>query len=868
MNFRFAGLICIAASTATAGLTPYGLECEARVNPAGIDSLRPRLSWKLAADQRGLSQTAYQIVVATTPEALNSPDMWDSGRVASPESLWIEYRGSAARPFQQYWWRVRVWDQSLKPSRWSEPASWTTAMLSPGDMKGAWIAHPDHSLRSGPLPLFRREFMIDKPVRRALAMVAGVGFHELHVNGARIGDHVLAPAWTNYRATVMYETFDITERIKPGPNAVGVMLGNGFYNVAGGRYTKYTGSFGHPRLWMMLHIELSDGTSTDVVTDSSWRTREGPVMFSCIYGGEDYDARNELRGWDQPGYDASSWQRVTSVEAPGGAMKAQSSPPIRVQQTFPTVRITEPKPGITVYDLGQNFSGWPRVTVTGPAGSAVKMTPGELLDSAGLVSQRSSGGPVWFSYTLSGSGPETWSPRFSYYGFRYVQVEGDAKVEKLEGQFVHLDAPRAGSFSCSNERFNRIHGLIDAAIRSNLQHVITDCPHREKLGWLEQTYLMGASLMYNWDLRTLLAKESLDMRESQLVSGLVPDIAPEYVTFRGGFRDSPEWGSAAVFVPWQAWTWYGDRTVLKDSYPMMKGYVNYLASRTEDGLLKYGLGDWYDIGPKGPGYSQLTPQGVTATATYYEDLRVLEQAARVLGFETDAQQYARRAVETRIRFNREYYDARRKTYATGSQTSLALPLAFKLAPPEARASLVEKLVGDIRERGNHTSAGDIGYRYVLRALLEAQRSDVVFDMANNPVAPSYAAQLSAGATSLTEAWDANPHSSQNHLMLGHIEEWFYAGLAGIRPDPRSPGLRNILIEPDPAGDVKWVKAAWNSPRGPVKVNWETEAGRLKLDVEIPPGMTAGVRLPGGSSSHVGSGRHQFQGIIKRQGGGN
>jgi len=868
MNFRFAGLICIAASTAAAGLTPYGLECEARVNPAGIDNLRPRLSWKLASDQAGLGQTAYQIVVATSPEGLNSPGMWDSGRVASPESLWIEYRGSAMHPFQQYWWRVRVWDQSLKPSEWSAAASWTTAMLSPGDMKGAWIAHPDHSLRSGPLPLFRREFTADKPVRRAVAMVAGAGFHELHVNGARIGDHVLAPAWTNYRATVMYETFDITERLRPGPNAVGVMLGNGFYNVAGGRYTKYTGSFGHPRLWMMLHIEFSDGKTTDVATDSAWRTREGPVTFSCIFGGEDYDARNELSGWDQPGFDASAWQSVTTVEAPGGAMRAQSSPPIRVQQTFQAVRITQPKPGITVYDLGQNFSGWPRATVSGPAGSAVKMTPGELLDGSGLVSQRSSGSPVWFSYTLNGRGSETWSPRFSYYGFRYVQVEGDAKVEKLEGQFVHLDAPRVGSFSSSNERFNRIHALIDAAIRSNLQHVITDCPHREKLGWLEQTYLMGASLMYNWDLRTLLPKTSRDMRESQMVNGLVPDIAPEYVAFRGGFRDSPEWGSASVFVPWQAWTWYGDRSVLKDSYLMMKGYVNYLGSRTEDGLLRYGLGDWYDIGPKGPGYSQLTPQGVTATATYYEDLRVLERVARMLGFEADAQHYAGRAAETRARFNREYYDAQRKTYATGSQTSLAMPLAFNLAPPEARASLVEKLASDIRGRGNHTSAGDIGYRYVLRALLEAKRSDVVFDLANNPVAPSYAAQLSAGATSLTEAWDANPHSSQNHLMLGHIEEWFYGGLAGIRPDPRSPGLRNILIEPDPAGDVKWVKAEWNSPRGPVKVNWETEGERLKLDVEIPPGMTAAVRLPGGSISRTGSGRHQFQGIIKRHGGGN
>lgn len=859
MRLRLVGMLCGALAAFGAGLAPYDLECEARANPVGVDATQPRLGWRLRSDRQGDRQTAYQVVVATSREKLDTADIWDSGRVASAESLWIGYGGPALPAFRKYWWRVRVWDDLGKASAWSEPASWTMAMTNASDMKGGWIAHPDHSLRSGPLPLFRKEFAIDKPVRTALAMVAGVGFHELHVNGAKVGDHVLAPAWTNYRATVMYETFDVTDLVKSGANAIGVMLGNGFYNVAGGRYTKYTGSFGHPRLWVMLHVEYADGTSGDIATDASWHTHEGPVVFSCIFGGEDYDARKEMPGWDGPGFDAANWQRVSTVEAPGGVMKAQSSPPIRVQQTFATVKVTQPKPGVSVYDLGQNFSGWPLITVSGAAGSEVRMTPGELLDETGLVSQRPSGGPNSFTYTLKGAGRETWSPRFTYYGFRYVQVESTATVHRLEGQFVHLDATRVGEFSSSNDRFNRIHALIDAAVRSNLQHVVTDCPHREKLGWLEQTYLMGASLLYNWDLRTLLPKMSRDMAEAQLVNGLVPDIAPEYVTFRGGFRDSPEWGSAAVLVPWQAWNWYGDRGVLKDSYRLMKAYVDYLATRTEGGLLKYGLGDWYDIGPKGPGYSQLTPQGVTATATYWEDLRVLERVAKILGMEADARQFATRAEVTQAAFDKAYFDDAKKTYATGSQTSLAMPLALGIAPAEARAALVEKLAADIRARQNHTSAGDIGYRYVLGALLQAKRGDVVFDMANNPAAPSYAAQLAAGATSLTEAWDANPHSSQNHLMLGHIEEWFYGGLAGIRPDPMSPGLRNIRIEPDPAGDVKWVKASWRSPRGPVVVNWQIDGGRLALDVEIPPGMTADVRLPGGVASKIGSGRHRIEG---------
>ena len=860
MKHLTALLLCSALSASGAGLTPYALECEARTNPVGIDAANPRLDWKLKSDKRDDRQTAYQIVVASSREKLaaGQADVWDSGRVSSSETTWIGYAGPALRSFQRYWWHVRVWDGGGRPSAYSEPASWIMSILSPGEWKAAWIAQPDHALRSGPLPLFRKEFTVDKQVRRALVLIAGVGFHELRLNGAKVGDHVLAPAWTNFRATVYYETFDVTPLVRQGANAVGVMLGNGFYNVAGGRYTKYTGSFGDPRVSMLLHLEFEDGATREIATDGSWRVHDGPVTFSCIYGGEDYDARLEQPRWDRAGFDDSSWAPPGSTEAPGGVLRAQFSPPIRVQQTFRPVKVTEPKPGVHVYDLGQNFAGWPRVTVSGPAGAQVRLIPGELLDQSGLVSQRSSGGPNYFTYTLKGAGEEAWSPRFSYYGFRYVQVEGAPVVRRVEGEFIHLDAARTGRFSCSDDRFNRIHALIDAAVRSNLQHVLTDCPHREKLGWLEQSYLMGPSLLYDWDLRTFLPKIMRDMREAQLTSGLFPDIAPEYVTFTGGFRDSPEWGSAGVFVPWLQWTWYGDRQSLAESYRAMKAYTSYLASQTKDGLLTYGLGDWYDIGPGAPGYSQLTPQGVTATATYWQDLRVLAQAARLQGLESEAQGFANQAAATRDAFQKAFYRAADQTYETGSQTSLAIPLALGLAPEDARPALTAKLIADIRARHNHTTAGDIGYRYVLAALTQAGRGDVVFDMANNPAAPSYAAQLAAGATSLTEAWDANPHSSQNHLMLGHIEEWFYAALAGIRPDPESPRVRHVFIEPQPAGDVRWVKASWEGVRGPVSVDWRIEGNTFFLKVGIPPGMTADVRIPGAAVQRVNSGEYEFE----------
>lgn len=851
------------SSVAGAAVMPYSLECEARKDPVGIDAARPRLSWKLKSGERNQAQTAYRILVATSEQSLanDAGDLWDSGKVTSPRNMWIEYAGTELSAFQRVWWKVRTWDAGDQPSPWSAPAQWTETAMTASDWKSSWIAHPDHTLRSGPLPVFRKEFAVEKPVRRALAVIAGAGFHELHINGKKVGDHVLAPAWTNFRATVDFETFDVTSLIHEGANALGLMLGNGFYNVAGGRYAKYTASFGHLRVSMMLHLEFEDGTASDVGTDATWKAHDGPITFSCIYGGEDYDARLEMPGWDTAGFADGGWLPVSSwVEAPGGKLVAQSSPPVKVQQTLSPVSVKEPKPGVFVYDLGLNFSGWPKITVRGQAGARVRLTPGELLDSAGLASQESSGGPEYFSYTLKGGGTETWAPRFSYYGFRYVQVdvEGTAKVEKLEGEFVHLDAARAGEFSCSKELFNQIHKLIDTAVRSNLQHVLTDCPHREKLGWLEQSYLMGPSLLYNWDLRTFLPKVLRDIRDAQTFDGLIPDIAPEYVVFGGGFRDSPEWGSAGVMLPWLAWEWYGDKQALAGQYRSMKAYVEYLDARTKDGLLTYGLGDWYDIGPRGPGESQLTPQGVTATATYWRDLQVLQRAALLLGKSDDQTQFLNKAETTEAAFQKAYFGPASTTYATGSQTSLAMPLALGMVPEPARAGLLEKLVADIRAKGNHTSAGDIGYTYVVSALTKGGRSDVVYDLANEPGAPSYAAQLAHGATSLTEAWDANPHSSQNHLMLGHMEQWFYAGLAGIRLDPANSGMDHLLIHPEPVGDVTWVKASLETVRGLVAVNWKIEGGTFHLRVEIPPGTTADVTLPGATTPKaIGSGAYQY-----------
>jgi hypothetical protein len=726
-----------------------------------------------------------------------------------------------------------------------------------------WIAaQPDGAVPELRMPIFRCAVRLDKPVTRAVIDISGLGQYELSVNGRKIGDAVLAPGWTDYRKTVYYNTYDVTAALRPGENAIGVMLGNGFFNVPRipGRYTKFTGSFGQPKLIARLRVTYRGGGGAEIVTDANWKWHPGPIVVSHAYGGEDYDATLEQTGWDQSGFDDREWAPALEVAGPGGNLVAQINPEIRVMQVFHPVKTTEPRPGVKVYDFGQNFSGWPAITVRGTVGAALKMIPGELLDANGLVSQRSSGGPQWFSYTLKGSGEETWSPRFSYYGFRYVQVEpsGDGALVAIEGRFVHAAAPQIGEFSCSNDLFNRIHKLIDAAILSNMQNVLTDCPHREKLGWLEQDHLLGSAIMYNYGVGSLYRKIADDMAEAQTPEGLVPDIAPEYTVFDSGFRDSPEWGSAVVLSPWLAYKHFGDRETLAAHYDAMKRYVDYLGGKAVNGMIAYGLGDWYDIGPRRPGVSQLTSLGVTATAIYYQDLATLRAIARVLGNAADEEGFARRAEAARAAFNAQLFDAGTGVYDRGSQTAYAMPLALGLVPEERRAAVLDKLVRDIVAHGNHTTAGDIGFHYVIQALSEGGRSDVIYDMLSNPEPPSYAAQLARGATTLTEAWDADPASSQNHFMLGHAEEWFYRYLAGIDFDASRPPDERIVLRPTPVGDIDSAQAKYQTPLGAVSSSWRRSGGRLDYDVEIPANATAKLLLPGKPPQQIRSGRHHFK----------
>jgi alpha-L-rhamnosidase len=882
-------LLAVSASAAQAPAMAEQLRCEYRVNPLGVDVPAPRLSWIMVSTEmgrRGARQTAYRVLVASTATLLaeDHGDLWDSGRVQSDQSNQLEYAGQPLQSSQQVFWKVRIWDEREQPSPWSQPASWTMGVLNDADWRGEWISAREAvaesqpfagiHLMGHPLPpplsatppptyptmLLRREFIVTPHVQRAVVHLCGLGQYELTINGRRVSHDLLAPGWTKYDKTVLYDTYDVTPLLRAGPNALGVLLGNGMYNVRGGRYAKFIGSFGALKAIGQLRLEYADGTVDVVGTDGKWRVHPGPITFSCVYGGEDYDARLEQKGWNQPGFSDKGWEEALIVSGPGGKLRGLScaAPPIHAFESLKPVHTRHLRAGTTVYDLGQDVSLIPRIRVKGPAGAVVRITPAELLNSDGTVDRRSSGGgEAYWQYTLAGRGKEEWFPKFFYHGSRYLQVECMAPpgknlpvVESLEGVVVHSASEAVGEFSCSNALFNRIRTLVRWAQVSNMMSVLSDCPHRERLGWLEQYHLNGPSLRYEFDLAALYTKGMNDMADSQAEDGLVPDIAPEYVQFSKGFRDSPEWGSAFLLSAWQQYEWTGDRELLRRHYAAMQRYVAYLGSRSQNFIVSHGLGDWYDLAPKPPGVAQLNPVPLTATAFYYADAAVLEKVASVLGNADDARKYQELARSIGEAFNHQFFDPARDQYAQGSQCANSMPLAMGLVEPAHRAAVLNAVVEDVSRHGNALTAGDVGYRYLLRALAEGGRSDVIYAMNNQSERPGYGYQLEKGATSLTEAWDAAPGPSQNHFMLGHIIEWFYHDLAGIGMDPSLPAFKKVVIRPATPGDLSWVKARYNSLYDQIESHWTVTNGKFTLNVAIPPNTTAVVYIPAQAGARV------------------
>ena len=723
------------------------------------------------------------------------------------------------------------------------------------ETKAAWDKADPLSRRS---IVLRRSFKPYKTVKHAELRICGLGFYEATINGQKVGDSEFAPSWSDYDKTVFFNVYDVTQQIRQGDNELRVLLGNGFYNEQGGRYTKLKVSFGPPTLLYFLYLTYDDGMRERVYSDEKWQWTESPITFNSIYGGEDYDARLEV-GSLMSDVRADQWKPVVIQEGPEGRLRPQIAHSTKVMERYPAKQ-TLRKDSILVIDMGQNLAGYPEITVRGNAGERLKLTPGETLDKNGLVDQRQTGRPHYYTYILKGSlQAEIWHPRFSYYGYRYLQIEGDIDVlKKVESCFVYNSAERIGSFECSNPRINATHQIIDRAIRSNWQAVWTDCPSREKLGWLEQDWLNGEALVYNYDARRMIEQTMQNIVDAQHDDGSMPEIAPEYTQFTGTwarpFQESPEWGGAIIALPMLYWQHYGDMDLADRHYDAMKRYLAYLVSQDSCFILNMGLGDWYDYGPGKAGFSKNTPTALVSTAHYYQWMCYMYVMAKRLGHKQDAEWYNLRADSIRHAFNRTFYDAQKKTYATGSQCSLALPLYLKMVPEGDYQAVLQNLIKDIKAHGNRLTTGDIGNRYLFSVLIQNDQRELLYTMLNHDDVPGYGYQIKKGHTTLTEQWNPDLGASMNHFMMAHIENFLIPDLLGIR---RTGEL--IEIHPHPVGDLTWCKGSTMSAYGEVKVSWQITNGTFALDIDIPLGGFADVYLPySGQTESIGDGHHHFE----------
>lgn len=826
------------------------LRCAYRNNPLGIDVTEPRLSWVVRSSRRGAKQTAYRILAASSRAILDEDrgDLWDTGKVASDRTYHVTYQGTPLQTRQRVWWKVRAWDEADRPSAFSEPAWWEMALFGENAWQGRWIgASPDAAdvpPEPKPAPLFRRVFQVAGAVQTARVYICGLGYYELYLNGSKVGDRVLDPAFTDYTRRTLYAVHDVTDMLTSGGNAIGVMLGNGWFNM----HTRAVWDFdkapwrASPRVIAQLEIEYEDGRREIIPTGPQWKVTSGPIVFDAIRNGEVYDARLELDGWASTACDDADWRSAVLVDPPRGRLVAQPLPPIRVTKTIAPVQLTEPKPGSYVFDLGQNIAGWARIRVQGPAGTRVTLKYGERLNPQGLVDQQaikahSRQDPFQTdTYILRGRDEEVYAPRFVYHGFRYVEVRGLASkpsLDTLEGCVVHTDFPSIGRFTCSNELLNRIHECMRWAYVGNFHGYPTDCPHREKNGWTGDAHMASEWAMFNVDNVAGYAKWIDDMRDAMRPDGSLPGIVP---TSGWGYHwgNGPAWDSAYLIIPWRLYLYHGDRGILARHYDHFKRYVDYLGTRAENHIVSFGLGDWLPL-------EQKTPEALTSTAYYYLDASILARVAHVLGRDDDARIYLDLADRIRAAFNATFYDPGTGRYATGSQTAQACAVHFGLVPPGEEDNVVAVLVENLAACDGHINSGVLGSIYIPRALTKHGRVDRVYDMVTKTTFPGWGHWMAQGATTLWEDWPGE--GSRNHAFFGDIGAWFFQALAGIRVDPDRPAFANVIIAPHVVGDLSFVDARVDTIRGRVRSAWRRDEAGFTLDVTIPANATARVRVP-------------------------
>lgn len=833
-------------------ITPVNLRCEYLENPPGVDTTQPRFSWILEGPTRGEYQTAYQILVANAREKLDKDhgDKWDTGKVDSDKSVNVAYDGKALESSETCYWKIRAWDKDSNPGPWSDAATFEMGLLEDDDWKGSWVA-AKADISS---PLLRKEFTVNREIKRARAYISGIGYYEMYINGEKVGDHVLDPGTTFYNndtqfdlhARVLYVTHDVTEHLKAGQNAVGVMLGNGWYSSDDGNSPGREPYADRPKLILQMNIEFIDGESVSIVTDDTWKASSGPITANDICNGEDYDARLEKPGWKSSEYDDSGWDKAEIADPPGGDLTSQMLEPSRVMEIIKPIKILEPAENVYVYDFGQNFSGWSRLRVSGPKGTKITLRhAGRLYGDHRLDARNNGGANQTDTYILKGEGVEVWEPRFALHSFRYVEVTGfpgTPTLENLEGCFACSAVKTSSSFRCSNPLINQIHHNVLWTFMSSFQSIPQDAAERsERVGWLGDTGFVAEDYMYNFDDASFWSKWLDDISDSQKPDGDVPVVSPLH--WRNIYQEWPTWKSSYPLFVWYIYRYYDDERVLERHYDGLKKLVDFLGAFAEDYIVSRGLGDHMEPQTKISSFTpQHTPVSLTSTAYYYYDAWIQSQAAEILGKTDDAKHYSELAESIKDAFNREFLDEDTNQYATNSQTSNALPLYMGMVPEGREKAVAKNLAEDVIITHNgHLSTGIIGANALEQALPEYGWANVMYEIITQTTFPSWGHEVLKGATTIWETFEYCSQHSLNMKMFGSVEIFLYKCLAGI--SPASPGYREIAIKPHIVEDLTDVSASIKTPKGEVKSSWTKHGNGLHLDVTIPVNSQAKVSVP-------------------------
>ena len=867
-----AGLFGCTPPTATL-LPPENLKCEYRVNPLGIDAVQPRLFWEIPDNPRGTMQGAYQVMVATSDSLLSKDkaDIWNSGKIKSNQNIQVVYNGSPLESGKRYYWKVRFWDQHGNLSHFSRPSWWETGLMKPGDWKGTWVNNGTSAPESEadmykdiPNPLFRKGFALDKKIASARLYISGLGYYEAYINGKRVGDHVLDPGWTNYSKTIQYVTYDITGLLNTGKNAIGVMLGNGWFNplplyLFNRLNLRKVLTIGQPEFIAQLAVTYEDGSTSVIASDNTWKTGKGPILMNNVYLGERYDARLEQDGWDAPGFDDSGWTPAVKATSPGGALTAMIQPPVRITNIVAPVKITEPKKGVYIFDMGQNFAGVARLNVHGPAGTRVQLRYGELLYDDGTLNDRSTiachiwdgsyvkhrpGAPLnanqTDTYILKGKGEEIYKSSFTFHGFRYVEVTGypgKPDLESVMGLRMNSDLKPVGSFSCSNPLFNKIQENTEWTMLSNVFSVESDCPGREKFGYGGDMVSASEAFMMNYDMADFYTKAIHDFANDQKPSGGMTECAPNNdIEDQGLTKDTGPIGWMLAF-PWlqkRLYTYYGDRQLIEKEYDATKNLVEFIHTHAPDNLVKTGISDHESLVTK--------PFMVSGTAFYYDHVKTLAEFATLLGKTQDAETYKKLARDIKQAFIDKLVNKTTGAVDSATQASQAIALYYGLLPDNIENPALKLLTENISvENNDHLTTGIFGTKMMFEVLRKNNLDNLGYAVNNQRTFPSYGYMIDNGATTIWESWKG--YGSHNHPMFGSVSEWFYKGVGGISPADDAVGFNDIVIKPFFTDSLQWMKTTYHSIRGLIETSWFRLPGEITFNVIIPGNTNAIVYFP-------------------------